>query len=585
MCSSGPRLRGCRAVNYASGMKRVRGLAFLAMSILGCSSPIEPVAEPLPTGAVPEGCSGSDWCWVRGAPIGVKRDRDAVYAVGLSGRLLLWKSGQWEDRSLPTSRAVISAWIGAPDNQWASDNQGAVWHWDGKSWTEVPPNQQIVRLQGTPDGALFAVAAPEFGAHGVSTGGHLLRRDGDAWVEPAQPAEYCFPGTVLALGRNEFWSTGLYCDPKDGHTLGGEVRRWDGQSWQLVGERFPGLNWYTRIAVVNGRVRFNDNYEWDGASWKPTNDFNYPQGLPSDVNPIWTGAEYVLTPRWLGCDGALRLDAREALCWGRGQIHLWDGKAFTPTLPDPFASTAAPARFSSLPAELWAGSDTVKAWGDGPSDTYRVRGSTGQTLERRDGAGWSVVHPKYVVDVDGSRGEVWLATWDAVLRVDGPGAAAEPVEIPDYNPMSFDDRVMAVHVLAPGLALLASDHNLRVVNGGDWSILRSAPERHAIADVAGTSLRDLYVLEKETGRSNTYWLYHFDGTTWSEIPVEGLEYTARLETWGSEAWLLTRDVIVNLTSGKRYDLYQWTSDDEVRLSVDSAGLWVTTAFQARWHAR
>lgn len=561
----------------------------VAVAASACSAPVEPVPEALPAGLVPEGCTGAGWCWVRGAPVSVAEDRGAVYAVGLAGRLLLWKDGRWVDRSVPTSRAMVSAWIGGPDNQWASDDEGAVWRWDGKAWSEVPPNRQVVRLQGTADGALFALAAPDKGPHGISTGGHLLRRDGDAWVEPAPPAEYCFAGSVVALGHDDLWSTGLYCDEKTNRVAGGEVRRWDGQRWQLVGERFPGLDWYTRLAVVDGRVLFNDGYTWDGTSWKLIDRPGYPQGLPFDVNPIWTGADYLLTPRWLGCDGALRLDGKRALCWGRGQIHLWDGAGFTPTLPDPFAQTAAPARFSSLPAELWAGGDTVMAWGTEPGDVYRVRGSTGQKLERFGGETWSTLQQQqhWVTDLDGSSGELWFTTdkgpyWISYEQTEPvPG----PIDPPGHDPADFNDQIHAVRVLAHNLALLASGSRLRLYEDGNWSVLRDAPDRHAIADVAGTSLRDLYLLEKETGRSNTFWLYHFDGAAWTEVPVEGLSYTAHLDTWGHETWLSTRDVIVNLATGKRYDLDQWTSGEQTRLRVDSAGLWVTTAHQARWHAR
>ena len=563
-------------------MRSTRRLVLPWICLLAACSQGTEMTPPSSTGSIE--CAPGSWCWVRGRPLTVERDRGSIYAVGPDGAFQNWRDGRWIAHPIPTTRATISAWIGGASDIWASDDAGSLWRFDGSAWRERPAGRPIARLLGAPDGSLWAMTAGTPEAHGGSSNSAMLRRDGDSWVAPVTPFPYCLGGDFVALAAGEVWSAGLYCDDT-GRVLGAEVRRHDGASWQLVGARFAGANWYPTLSLVEGRVRVHaaGYHEWNGTAWQLIVPPGYPQDLAPDEDAVSDGTAYVRVPRSFGCEGAIRLDAANAWCFGHGRIYFHDGARWSQTIEDPFAETQPADRFGAMPPALWSGDDTRVAWGAGPDDVYRARTGTRSHLEHFDGARWTVLLEETVSDIDGAgAADVWIATEGGLYHKDG--AALARVAVPD--PMARGP-ITIVHALGGGAVLAASERALLSFDGA-WSLLYEAPPNQAITDVAGANRSDIWLTERTQGRSNDVALRRYDGNSWSQVMVDGLTMRGRLATARGETWLASVGFVTKLGANAgprdRIAMPDWR-DYEAALWVGDDGVWLTTDRQARRHSR
>lgn len=98
------------------------------------------------------GLAGTDLWWVHAlAP-------DDVYASGENGTIIHYDGAAFTRMATPGTFVVFGMWAAGPDDVWAVGGQGGamgfVWHFDGSVWTDVPlpaghPGAAVFKVWGT----------------------------------------------------------------------------------------------------------------------------------------------------------------------------------------------------------------------------------------------------------------------------------------------------------------------------------------------------------------------------------------------------------------------------------------------------
>lgn len=569
----GPAFRGAARGRTTERMTtRTLAIASFFFALPGCGMAFTPTE-----GA----CLEEGWCWVRGRTLIVTGDRSrgTVLAIGGNGAFARWDGDHWAFLPSPTARTFVSAWSARPGDAWASDDAGGAWHWDGARWEATPASTPIRRVMGASDGSAWAIASREAGGADGGESPRLLRREGDRWGEPVPATSYCLFGDYVLTASGEIWSAGLVCDA--GRVVGAEVRRFTGDAWVRVGARLenrgllPSLSEGPEGMVLDAQGRFR----WNGSAWVEAPLPLFPQDLAPGERAYFDGVRYTRVPQSLGCEGIYRADDVRAWCWGAGRIAVEGPSGWSPTVPTPFDETSGPDAWSTLPAALWSGSDTLLAWGRGPDDVYRVRPSADSALEHFDGASWSIVTSSFVLDLAGTAsGEVWVATADGLLR--GRGGVLER----EISPT--DERVEHVTVLDDETVVASTRRQVWVASGRGWQLVFSAEPTMDVLDVAGRSVAPLWILEHRQGRTNEMDLRHGDGAGGFPVvtPPIALEGIGMLETSPEGAWLATAGALASLETGETYGGLPFFFF-EGSVAIDASGVWVITGSQAARHAR
>lgn len=565
-------------------LRRTLGLALVTLS-LACAGP------PAPPSVVSDpSCAEGGWCWMRGRPLVVAGDRTTrvVIAYGAEGTFLSWNDAgrAWSAMPSPTSHTFTSAWSASESDAWASDDAGSAWHWDGRAWTETPAASPILRVLGMDDGSAWAIAGGEASGHGATSGAHLLRHDASGWSEPIAPYAFCLGGD-FALPEGEVWTAGLVCDAS-GAVTSVEVRRWDGNAWQLVGAPIPDQGWFPSFTTTSdGRMQVDasGSFAWDGAAWTTVVPPEYPQDLGVGESAFYDGFQWVRVPWTMTIEGAFRLDESHTWAWGAGRIYFSQSRLpteeqFQATIATPYDATASASAWGTMPTVLWAGGDARAAWGRSPSDVYRAREDG--TLEHFDGAVWTpVAVSAFVRSIEGSDDEVWLATMDGVMRGDAQRGFSL-VAVP--SGISVPDRV---HVLEDGSVIATAREAVLRVEGDVLTTLWSAEPGWYVGDASGPSTSALWILAPSAGRSNDVRLLHADAggdltTAW----MGSFAGWGALTTTQGETWLASRGALESLDDpSERYDAMPVESFDGLAPFVTDDAVWVVAGAQAVRHAR
>jgi len=109
---------------------------------------------------------------------------DAVWAVGVGGKALLWNGSRWVDKSPPTAVDLNSVLARASNDVWAVGADATWAHWDGNAWhveTIAPFTTPFARTIFS----LFSVGGVNNTEHDVvyagDSGGAILKWNGSAW--------------------------------------------------------------------------------------------------------------------------------------------------------------------------------------------------------------------------------------------------------------------------------------------------------------------------------------------------------------------------------------------------------------------
>jgi hypothetical protein len=327
------------------------------------------------------GCSKDGWCWSTPTPQGDLlssvngSSASDVWAVGAGGAIIHWDGQSWRQIPSGIQTGFDSVWSASASDAWAVGDDAAVLHWDGSTWSP---------------------------AAGVPT-----------------PPAGCFPGdavwrSVWGSGPSDVWIVG---DCLAGAAAQGQTIHWDGSRWTpfTLSEGLSGV-WGTgpddAWAVGSAHV---DLFHWDGQSW--TMVATGPPAGPGTA--IWGASSSDL---WIGYDG------------GDNDIppSHWNGMAV--------ASNAATSGIihSGRVVDLW-GSSSEDVWAVGCEsivDPYWVDG----LILHWNGIAWDEMPSTsggILYGVWGSRSDdVWaVGDWGAIVHWDGrawsaPAAPAAPAGPP-----------------------------------------------------------------------------------------------------------------------------------------------------------
>lgn len=530
--------------------------------------------EPIDLAPTRTTCPEDGWCWVRGRPltVGGGFSPGRVFAIGPDGEFLRWTDDGWFTQTVPTARMIVSALIVDPHEMWAADDEGSAWRFDGAAWARSPADWPIVRFLPTHDTAVWAVAGASAGAHGEISGGSLVRRDGDAWVRPMEPHPFCLGGDY-AIVDGQPWTVGLTC--VDGGVNAAEVRRFDGSSWVLVGEPIEGQGWFPSFTRSEQPVRFRGtgSFEWDGTAWRTAETAGYPQDLGPEETAIFDGIGYVRVDASTGCDQVFRADEESRWCAGSGRVFFEGSGGWLPTIADPFELTQPRARFDSLPATLYAGSDTAVAWAAAPDDVYRVRVSSGRAAEHFDGLAWRTVLAGTVYDVDGAASDdVWFTSEHGPVHWDG--STFEMLAIP----AELGEHVERVAALGHGVAVFSAGDGLLLYDDG-WSTLHRFDDGWVVTSIAGTSVSDLWIARHHPGRSNDVMLAHRVGATMIDVAL--VQVVGEIAVAGDRVFVRSEGMVTDSARDAPMLIgdFQW----DAALSVTRDAVWLTTGSQALRH--
>ena len=247
-----------------------------------------------------------------------------------------WHSTFMNSKYGPFVDSVSAVWGTGPNDVWQSGTSVAIEfkHWNGITWSDVPPNLVAFAT------GLWGSGSNDIWAFGATASTVLFHWDGSAWnFEPIQPSQgqaFWFQ-SGWGSAANDVWAVGGGDDM--GHTLrSATVFHWDGSTWSQV---ISGLN--APLLGIWGSAA-NDVWtvgekgliaHWDGTAWTPV-----ASGTTQDLWSVWG---FATNDVWV--------------VGAAGTVLHWNGTAWIPV-----ATTNTHdlhAVWGSSPTNLWAVGDRV----------------------------------------------------------------------------------------------------------------------------------------------------------------------------------------------------------------------------------
>jgi hypothetical protein len=535
-------------------MRRIKLMGVTALISIACGIPAAAVFEVNAVGPRParvEGkpgaltplpmppCLGDDWCLVSGVPWRVRGDDlDFVYAVGTPGVLLVWENESWTTFHIPGASSLTWAARLTRATIVANDAAGAVFWFDGMAWSRDPEPRPLGDLKRALDGSLWArVLSDETGS---APQHRLVRRDERGWVDPVPPLTFWYFRSYVPLSRDEVWASGMVAEPG---RLADVVYRGMSGRWVEVGRTDSGGP--NQLSLIDGQLFHTWLGHWTGTGWSPaTRPSPQQPRVPDDLR--------------IGCRDLHEVDSTHAWCGGPDRLFVWRDGAWVKTTQSLFETEQPAGAWGTMPPPVWAGGDSYRAWGSGPSDVYRLSLRSVGQLEHFDGERWTrVMLDQPVWSVDGlDVSEVWVAGTEALFRREA-GVFQKVVTFSNRG------RVLA-RAVAPGRALLVFNGSLFEYDG-TLKTLRSPEGGWAVYDV-GLHAGRIVVAESTGTKGAHYRLVELDGASWRQVP--------RTDLYAGTSFVSVGERL--LVSG-RYSLTSSDSDPGTPLPSDGE-LWSDGTF-------
>lgn len=255
---------------------------------------------------------GSEWrplCSVEGVPLSLGlAESDLGWVGGVPYTWLRWDGAHWLQLGLGAGNTPVpeirSFDIPRPNDGWAVGNGGAIIHWDGQDWTEVPSPTDERLLS-------VATAGPDDG-WAVGHAGAMIRWDGSEWHAYSSPTTEDL-NSVFVLSSNESWAAGDY----------GAILHWDGRTWTTVTSPIAeDLNALSMVASDDGWAvgASGTIIRWDGTDW-----YQFASPTTDDLNAVAmvSAADGWAVGGGSGCPGPGGCLPRDMINWGT--LLRWDG--------------------------------------------------------------------------------------------------------------------------------------------------------------------------------------------------------------------------------------------------------------------
>jgi hypothetical protein len=332
------------------------------------------------------GCSKDGWCWSTPTPQG-------------------------------NSLASISG--SSADDVWAVGDAGAIVHWDGHSWTQVPSGVQSPLRGVWADGPRDAWAV----------GDVILHWDGMTWSVARAPAPNVFWQAVWGAGPSDVWIVG-YVQPTTAGGFAGAAMHWDGSQWTttlIETQQSLEAVWGTGPDDVWTLDDAQGFFHWDGQRWTTVSTGQLPcfgraiWGTSS--SDLWLGADCAALPsHWNGLDAEVSGDMSEQIdgLWGSGANDVWavgDVSTAGDLTQDPYMDGGLILHWNGLawdPTSSTGAGRLFGVWGSRSDDVWAV--GEGGDIVHWDGRAWSAPAgpPHVVLDFIWGSGpdDVWAFGYD-----------------------------------------------------------------------------------------------------------------------------------------------------------------------------
>ncbi|MET0341572.1 MAG: hypothetical protein ABW252_11275 [Polyangiales bacterium] len=385
---------------------------------------------------------------------------DNVY-VALNSGVRHWDGNAWTLIPSISGRTIAGS---GPDDVWVAGSGNGCWHFDGKTWSNVPEPAYVTDV--------------------------LVRAPNDVWMV-TQPGRYTtmhhFDGTQWTreeLRQGPGFSR--FVQGNDGHIWTNAVARYDGTNWTRVG-----VTASTLAAVGESFLSVSSNghiHRITSASVPVATDLVV--GITASLYRVWASSG---TDAWaVGANGA-------ALHYDGARVHAVD---------------------TSVRNHL----DDLR--GTAHDDVWSV--GTGGTIVHWDGARWTrvdgqttsslgTVHPV-------ARGEAWIGGRDGVLLHATPTQVnrvvleglPEAASILDIGGAAADDLWLAGSLNAGASGFLAH------FDGTTWSRVLlpavSAMQEGALTKITAHASNDVWIeVPSRTGRTRFDYSWHWDGTRMTAV--------------------------------------------------------------------
>lgn len=258
-----------------------------------------------------------------------------------------WDGVTWHSAILPRGGECYfcrgeALWGAAPDDVWAASMDHFGYHFDGTTWSNVDVPGGVTKLDGTPDGRVYA--ASPLGLHRIDVSPIVrvetippgpvdtLAIDGPAFVVSGIYGRLTRVqgGVARPLGEDlgreplsALWGTGGDLWAAGGSTI---LRRVDGRWAPVATPPIQGLRALAGTAADDVWASGDRVLHWDGTSWR-----NAPQSLPTETLVATARDDVWGTSGWrvVHYDGTSwsiplsELDTSFAAIWASGPSDVW----------------------------------------------------------------------------------------------------------------------------------------------------------------------------------------------------------------------------------------------------------------------
>ncbi|MBM3908128.1 MAG: hypothetical protein FJ363_08645 [Gemmatimonadetes bacterium] len=400
--------------------------------------------------------------------VGASTSGSSKHVIAGSSRGVVWigNTSTWQNYTLPGAGYLDGVCITGPSEAFAASSvSGALYRFNGSSWTSVPGPTSAGKLdlQCPAPGQAFVLTA----------NGPLLKWNGSGWTQ--MPTSGLGTGRLIrwgVLSANEIWAWA------DSAVTDRAYYRFDGSTWQEV-----------------GRTRFTQSAS---RPWvDPRGGAAYVKSAFGRLERVTSSGVTVLSYQPALRDASMT-SASSAFAVGWNLfLARWDGSKWTVDKP--------PAGVASV--RLLQG-----VWSDGPSNVWAV--GTSGTILRYNGTAWSVVSDanKPVVSASESYNGVWGAGSDVWIAGDagitrcksGAGCVLEYQAAGMYGIWGSS----ASNIFAVG-----SGGKIVRFNGTSWSPM-SSPTSRLLVRLSGSSASNVWAVGDSV-------VIRYDGTQWSDVNLGG----------------------------------------------------------------
>ncbi len=399
-----------------------------------------------------------------------------VIAGGMNGVVWIGYGTSWQRYATGSSARFDGVCINGPSEAFASSNSsGALYRFNGTSWTSVPTPSTASKLDLQCVGAQAYVTVSGVGFFRWTAGGwSALSLSG---LTPSRLTR------MAAVSATEIYAAG------DSGNTDRAFFRYDGSSWTEVGRR--------RYAQSPMRLWADPR---GGAAYALSSFGRLEKMTPASVSLL----SYQPALRDVVMTAS---NSAFAVGWNLF-LARWDGARWT--IDTPPAGTPSTRILQGV-------------WSDGPSNAWAV--GSGSTILRYTGKDWQVVSDinKPVATADnynaawGIGSDVWIAGETTLLHCKGATTCAVETSGPTNLYSVWGTSASNVFAVGTGGRILR-------FNGTSWSVM-SSPTSRALARVAGSGPSDVWAVGDSV-------MLHFDGTQWSNYPLtDDLRHTfARVTT-------------------------------------------------------